>query len=127
MMIRKKLLAALVASLALAPVLAAGSPACCKPLSNTAPSHACCAAKTAPAASAPKGCCKAPVAPRTDAKAKDALPIALSIPQTIGSPSVASGTLPDAVLERLARHAHHAVAPDDSPPDILSQTHVLLI
>ena len=127
MMNRRKLLAALVASLALAPVLAAGSPACCKSPSAPAPSHACCAAKTGPAASAPKGCCKAPVAPQAETKAKDGLSIALAIPHTLGSPALPSATLPGAVSARIARRAHHAVAPYDSPPDILSQTRVLLI
>jgi hypothetical protein len=40
---------------------------------------------------------------------------------------MASVAVPDAVSARLARCAHHAEAPDDSPPDLLSQNHVLLI
>ena len=78
-------------------------------------------------ASAPKGCCKAPVAPRSDARAKDPAQVALSIPITLGAPAMASAVLPDAVQVRLARHAHHAVLPDDSPPDLLSHLRVLLI
>jgi hypothetical protein len=127
MMNRSKLVALLVASLALAPVLAAGRPACCKAPSTPVPSHSCCAAKHGPQASAPKGCCKAPVAPKAETKAKDGLSIALSIPQTLGSPALASVALPEAVSVRLARRAHHAIAPDDSPPDLLSQIRVLLI
>jgi len=127
MMNRSKLVAALVASLALAPVLAAGRPACCKAPSAPVASHGCCAAMSGAQASAPKGCCKAPAAPTAEAKAKDGTPIALSIPHSLGSPTVASAEIPETESVRLARRAHHAVAPDDSPPDILSRTHVLLI
>lgn len=127
MMNRRNLVAVLFASLALAPVLAAGSPACCKALSTPAASHSCCAARAGAQASAPKGCCKAPVAPKAETKAKDGLSIALPIPQTLGSPALASFALTEAVSVRLARRAHHAIAPDDSPPDLLSQIHVLLI
>jgi hypothetical protein len=78
-------------------------------------------------AAAPKGCCKAPIAPKPDTRAKDGAPVALSIPMTLEAPTLASAALPDAVLVRLARRAHRAAAPDDSPPDLLSHLHVLLI
>ena len=127
MMNRSKLVAALVATLALAPVFAAGRPACCKTPSAPVASHGCCAAMSGTQASAPKGCCKAPVAPKAETKAKDGTPIALSIPHTLGAPARTSAGLPEAVSVRLARRAHHAVAPDDSPPDLLAQIRVLLI
>jgi len=127
MMNRSKLVAALVASMALAPVLAAGRPACCKAPSAPVASHSCCAAMSGAQASAPRGCCKAPVAPKAETKAKDGTPIALSIPHTLGSPALASAEISETASVRLARRAHHAVAPDDSPPDILSRIHVLLI
>jgi len=127
MMNRSKLVAVLTASLALAPVLAAGRPACCKAPTTRAASHSCCTANPGAQASAPKGCCKAPAAPKAETKAKDGLSIALSIPQSLGSPALVSVALPEAVSVRLARRAHHAIAPDDSPPDLLSQIRVLLI
>jgi hypothetical protein len=76
---------------------------------------------------APKGCCKAPVAPKPETKAKDGGPVALTIPLSLEAPALASAAVPDAVLVRLARHAHHAAAPDDSPPDLLSHLHILLV
>ena len=127
MMERSKFAAALFASLVLAPVFAAGRPACCKAPVALVASHGCCAAMSETRAAAPKGCCKAPVAPKTDAKAKDGSPIALSVSPIQEAPALTSATLPGAVLVRLARRAHHAAAPDDSPPDLLSHLHVLLI
>jgi len=127
MMNRSKLVAALVATLALAPVLAAGRPACCKAPSAPVASRGCCAAMSGAQASAPKGCCKAPAAPKAETKAKDFAPVEFAISHTLGSPALASSALPDAVSVRLARRAHHAVAPDDSPPDLLAQIRVLLI
>ena len=127
MMNRSKLVAALFASLALAPVLAAGRPACCKAPTASVALHGCCAAMSGAQASAPKGCCKAPIAPKAETKAKDGTPIALAIPHTLGAPALASAEIPETVSVRLARHAHHAAAPDDSPPDLLSRIHVLLI
>jgi len=124
---RSKLVAALFASLALAPVLAAGRPACCKAPATPVASHSCCAAMSGAQASAPRGCCKAPAAPKAETKAKDGTPIALSVPHTLGAPALTSAELPLAVSVRLARRAHHAVAPDDSPPDLLAQIRVLLI
>jgi hypothetical protein len=67
------------------------------------------------------------VAPKTDTKAKDGAPAALSSPLSVDAPVLASAALPDAVLVRQARRAHHAIEPDDSPPDLLSHLHVLLI
>jgi len=127
MISRSRIVAALVALLAMAPVLAAGRPACCKAPAAPAASHGCCAAMSGARASAPKGCCKAPVAPKTESKAGDGTPVALSIPHSLGSPALATVETPEAASVRLARHAHRAVAPDDSPPDILSRIHVLLI
>jgi hypothetical protein len=128
MMTRSKLVAALLASLALAPVLAAGRPPCCiKSPAAPVASRGCCAAMSGAQASAPKGCCKAPVAPKADTKVKDGTPIALSVPHTLGAPALVSAALPEAASMRLARRAHHAEAPDESPPDLLSRIHVLLI
>ena len=126
---RKKLVAVLLFALALAPVLAAGRPACCiKTPAAAVPSHGCCAAMSGSMASSPKGCCKAPVAPKPETKMNDQAPVAAAIPAlTLGAPEPASVALPEAVSARLARRAHHADAPDDSPPDLLSQLHILLI
>jgi hypothetical protein len=120
----RKLAAALLASLVLAPVLAAGRPACCRaPKPAVVASHGCCAAL-----SAPKACCKVPAAPKPETKVNDHAPLAAAIPAlTLGAPEPASVAVPAAVSVRLARRAHHADAPDDSPPDLLSQIHVLLI
>jgi hypothetical protein len=127
MMNRSKLVAVLLAALAVAPVVAAARPACCKAPVAPVVSHGCCAAMSGAKASAPRACCKAPVAPKAETKAKDGTPIALSIPHTLGAPALTSAGLPEAVSVRLARRAHHAVAPDDSPPDLLAQIRVLLI
>jgi hypothetical protein len=126
---RRKLAAALMASLVMAPVLAAGRPACCgTPAPTVVASHACCAAMSGAPASSPKGCCKVPTAPKTETRVKDQAPLAAAIPAlTLGAPEPASVAVPAAVSARLARRAHHADAPDDSPPDLLSQIHVLLI
>lgn len=125
---RSRAAAVLFASLALAPVLAAGRPACCVK-TKVAPvaAHGCCAAKPGAQASATKGCCKAPAAPTSQAKVNDGAAFALSVPQMLGAPALASLALPELVSARLARAAHHAPAPDDSPPDLLSQLHILLI
>ena len=124
---RSKLVAVLLASLAVAPVLAARRPVCCKAPVAPVASHSCCAAMSGAQASAPKGCCKAPAAPKAETKSKDIAPIEFATPHTLGAPALGSAALPDAVSVRLARHAHRAAAPDDSPPDILSRIHVLLI
>jgi hypothetical protein len=129
MMNPRKLAAALLASLVLAPVLAAGRPACCiqAPAARVV-SHACCAAMSGAPAAAPKGCCKAPAVPKPETKVDAQAPLAAAVPAvTLGAPQTASVAVPDAVSARLARRAHHADAPDDSPPDLLSQIHVLLI
>jgi hypothetical protein len=127
MMIRNKFAAAFFSALVLAPVLAAGRPACCKSPATPVVSRGCCAAMAGAQASAPKGCCKAPVAPKTDTRANDGAPVARTIPPSLEAPALISAALPPAVLVRLARRAHHAAAPDDSPPDLLSHLHVLLI
>jgi hypothetical protein len=129
MMNRTKFAAALLASLVLAPVLAAGRPACCiqTPAAKVA-SHACCKAMSGALTSATKGCCKVPAVPKPETKVNDQAPLAAAIPAlTLGAPDLASVAVPDAVSARLARRAHHADAPDDSPPDLLAQIHVLLI
>lgn len=125
----RKLAAALLATLVLAPVLAAGRPACCgTPRPAVVASHACCAAMSGAPTSPPKGCCKVPTAPKPETRVKDQGPLAAAIPAlTLGAPETASVAVPAAVSARLARRAHHAQAPDDSPPDLLSQIHVLLI
>lgn len=128
-MTRSKPIAFLLASLALAPALAAGRPACClKTGAATTPSHGCCAATTPARTSGPKGCCKSPVAPMPEAKARTSVPAAIvTQPLDLGSPAWAPLTLPEAVSVRLARCAHRAETPDESPPDVLSRIHVLLI
>jgi hypothetical protein len=79
-------------------------------------------------ASLPKGCCKTPPVPKPETRVTDQAPLAAAIPAlTLGAPDLASVAVPAAVSTRLARRAHHADAPDDSPPDLLSQIHVLLI
>jgi hypothetical protein len=128
MMNRSKLAVVLFSALVLAPVIAAGRPLCCtKAPAAPVASQGCCAALSGPQASAPKGCCKAPVAPKTETKARDGAPAALTAPHGLESPDLASTQLPQTVLVRLARHAHHAAAPDDSPPDLLTRIHILLI
>jgi hypothetical protein len=128
MMNRSKLVAALLALLAVSPALSAGRPACCiKPAAASAASHGCCHAMGGAQVAAPKGCCKAPVAPKPETKVTDGAPIALSVPVELGAPALASAALSEAVSTRLARRAHHADAPDDSPPDLLSRIRVLLI
>lgn len=129
MVTRRKLAAALLASLVLAPVLAGGRPACCgAPRPAVVASHACCAAMSGTPASSPKGCCKIPAAPKPESKVNDQAPLAVAIPAlTLGAPELASAAVPAAVSARLARRAHHADAPDDSPPDLLSRNAVLLI
>ena len=129
MMNPRKLAAALLASVVLVPVLAAGRPACCieAPAAKVV-SHACCAAMAGAPVSSPKGCCKAPAVPKPETKANDRGPVAAAIPTImLGAPELASIAIPEAVSARLARRAHHADAPDESPPDLLSQLHVLLI
>jgi hypothetical protein len=129
MLNRSKLVAAVLASLALVPALAASRPACCaKPPVAQAATHACCHAAGGMQAAAPKPCCKAPVAPVPETKAKDAAPITLSITAfDLGAPAPASIDLPESVAVRCARRAHHAESPDDSPPDLLARHHILLI
>src|SRR5262245_34266337 len=127
MMKPSKFAAILFASLVLAPVLAAGRPACCKaPVAPVAP-KGCCAAMSGAQAGTPKGCCKAPVVPKTDAKATDGAALALTVSPTSAPPAAASTPLPEVAMIRIARHAHRAPAPDDSPPDRLSRLGVLLI
>jgi hypothetical protein len=58
----------------------------------------------------------------------DGTPAALSIaPLDLGAPALAWAAIPAAAGIRLARRAHHASEPDDSPPDLLSRLHILLI
>jgi hypothetical protein len=128
MLKRSRLAAGLLALLVLAPVLAAGRPACCVKTPAAPAAHACCPAMAQAQAMAPKGCCKVPVAPKPETKMRDGAPMALSIASSeLGSPALASIAIPEVAGVRLARRAHHAEAPDDSPPDLLAQIHVLLI
>ena len=122
---RSRLAAFVLASVAVVPVLAAGRSACCiKPQPAT---HGCCSKMSATQASIPKGCCKAPVAPKSETKA-NAAPAALLLASfELGAPAQSSIAIPDAVEVRLARRAHSAEEPDDSPPDLLSRIHTLLI
>jgi len=126
---RTQLVAAWLVTLAIAPVVAAGRPACCiKPPVAPAAAHGCCPAKSEALTSAPKGCCKVPAAPKSDVKATGGAAIAAAVPSLdFGAPALATSALPVAASIRLARRAHHADVPDDSPPDRLSQLHVLLI
>jgi len=126
---RTQLVAAWLVTLAIAPVIASGRPACCiKRKVAPAASHGCCPVKSEAAASAAKGCCKVPAAPKSESKAIQGTAIAAAVPSLdFGAPAVASSALPPTATIRLARRAHHAEAPDDSPPDRLSQLHVLLI
>lgn len=127
MMNHRKLLVAIVAALALLPSLAAVRPACCVPKTETVRT-ACCPAMATSHAAAPRGCCKAPVVPKPESRVKEGTPIALAIASlSAGSPPQVSVMLTGAVSVRLARHAHRADAPDDSPPDLLARNHVLLI
>jgi hypothetical protein len=129
MMRRSKLVAVLLAYLAVGPVLAAGRPACCVRSSEArVAAHGCCAPRSGALASAAKGCCKKPVVPKPETKVSDAGPMVLSIhPLELGAPALAIATLPEAVSTRLARRAHHASEPDDSPPDLLARIRILLI
>lgn len=126
---RTQLVAAWLVTLAIAPVIAAGRPACCiKPTIAPTASHGCCAAKSEALASARKGCCKIPAAPKSESKATGGASMAVAVPSNdFGAPALTSIALPLTASIRLARRAHHADAPDDSPPDRLSQLHVLLI
>jgi len=129
MMNRSKLVAAWLATLAIAPVIAAGSPACClkTPVASAA-AHGCCPAMKQAQASAPKGCCKAPAAPKPESKMTASGPVAVTTPSLpFAAPASAPSVLPPAVAIRLARRAHHAESADDSPPDRLSRLHILLI
>lgn len=122
--------ACLLAMVAIAPVVAAGRPACCSapPAAPVAFAHACCLPKSDTQASAPKGCCKAPAAPKPEAKAKAGAPLAVAAAAyVLGDPAVAPSDLPAVATVRLARHAHHAKTPDDSPPDRLQLIRTLLI
>jgi hypothetical protein len=75
-----------------------------------------------------KGCCKTPVAPAPEAKPDSSAPAAIVTPLLdLGSQSWAPSTIPEVVAVRLARYAHRAESPDESPPDLLSRIHVLLI
>jgi hypothetical protein len=126
---RSKLVAVILALLVFVPVAAAGRPACCvKTPAAAVAAHACCRQAGSARAMAPKPCCKTPLAPKPETKAKDAAPLAFMIPALdAGAPVAALFVLPEAVAVRLARRAHHAQAPDDSPPDLLERTSILLI
>jgi hypothetical protein len=123
-----RFLALAVALAALLPALAAGRAACCLEKTQAAVKPACCPAMAARAAAAPKGCCKAPVAPKPEAKAKEGAPLATAFsPVASVAPAAAAGSIPSASAVRIARLAHRADSPDDSPPDLLSRISVLQI
>ena len=112
---------------AASPALSAGRAACCAPKVEPR-QHACCVGKAAMAHAIPKGCCKTPSTPRPAARADDAsAPAVAAAPLSLAAPALSEArvTGPTAVL--LARRAHRAPSPDDSPPDLLGKTQTLLI
>jgi hypothetical protein len=124
---RRKLLALLVALAAMMPVFAAARAACCMPSADAA-RHDCCKPAVARPVTAMKGCCKAPAAPRPDARAKDLAPIGvMAATHVVTVPPLAAVPLPKAAAFRLARLGHRAPSPDDSPPDLLARHPALLI
>ena len=114
-------LAVIIASLGLLPVLAAGRPACCAPKRVPA---ACCAAMKASAA---KGCCKAPSAPKSEARANPVAPATMTVATTTATPVAVVHRPSDVESVRIARHEHRAPAPTDSPPDRLVLHQAFLI
>lgn len=109
------------------PAVAAGVPACC--VSRPAPrasSHACCAPRTE--VSTPKGCCKAPAAPKPERRTETSLTLAAS-PAPLALPLAVTARVDGTGLAafRVARREHRAVAPEDSPPDRLTRLRALLI
>ncbi len=126
-MMRKKLLVLAVILTALVPVFAAGRAPCCIARAQASVTPPCCRTMAAHA-TALKGCCKVPAAPKLDGRAKDDATLAttysvfaLAAPVMLASPTEVASAL------RLARHLHVANSPDDSPPDLLSRNAVLLI
>ena len=126
-MMRKKLLVLAVILAALVPVFAAGRAACCLASAPATVAPPCCKTMAAHA-TAIKGCCKVPSAPKLDERAKDVATLATTYsvfahaaPVMPASPTVAASAL------RIAHHLHVANSPDDSPPDLLSRNAVLLI
>jgi hypothetical protein len=105
------------------PVLAAGLPACCRPKTEQ---PACCPMKAA-AAAMPKGCCKAPEAPKPESRVKQVAPATVAAAAPSVAAVVDSTEIPVLVAAHAARREHRAPSPDDSPPDRLSRNHVLLI
>jgi hypothetical protein len=114
-------LAVFIASLGLLPALAASRPACCAP--KPVPS-ACCAAMKA---SAPKGCCKAPAVPKSEARANPVAPALMTVATTAAAPVAVVHRPSEVETVRLARHEHRAPAPTDSPPDRCVLHQALLI
>lgn len=126
---RSRAVCLVLAVLALAPAFAAGRPMCCvkAPVAKTS-MHDCCRVATTTHASAQKACCKPPVAPRQETRVKDAAPIVLVTPTLdAGEPASVSAVLTASAALSRAQRAHHAEAPDDSPPDLLSRTQALRI
>ena len=109
------------------PVLAAGRAACCAPRAAS-PAHACCAAKAMIASGPAKGCCQSPGSRRPAARARAAAPAAVTaaalriVPPAVFRVAIAG---PTALL--LARRAHRAPSPEETPPDLLGKTGLLLI
>jgi len=109
------------------PVLAAGLPACCVPTGERPTARPGCCPMKAAAAAMPKGCCKAPDAPKPESRVQQAAPaIATAAPPSVAAVLV-STEVPVLVVAHAARREHRAPSPDDSPPDRLSRNHVLLI
>ena len=110
------------------PVVAAGLPACCVPTDERpAARPGCCPMKAAAATAMPKGCCKAPEAPKPESRVKQVAPaVVTAAPPLIAAVAVAT-EIPVLVAAHAARREHRAPSPDDSPPDRLSRNHVLLI
>jgi len=120
----RKLTAVFLTFLVIAPALAGGRAVCCAKKTVAAP-RPCCAAMTA---SAPKGCCKVPEAPRQQARESrgDAPAVLAVAPASLPASERTSGPT-EAEAVRIARLAHRAPSPTDSPPDLLIRNRTFLI
>ena len=121
----RRLFAAAVSLGMLGPVLAGGGATCCIPIPRVESKHACCQSATT-RATAPKGCCRAPAA-KHEAAAKDTARLEAASPAPLASPAAVVVRIAAAHALRRARLAHRAEAPDESPPDVLLRTSILLI
>jgi len=109
----------------LGPALAGGGAACCHRIARVAAMPACCRAN-ATQATAPKGCCRAPVAKHEAAPKNTARLEAATTAPPVSPAHVVVLASPANALRR-ARVAHRAESPDESPPDVLLRTSTLLI